>query len=59
MKKEWMKYAGSMQQLAYARAVVYREGRAGQMNAWEVKSGDLTFHVMAEKCLDVSDFSYK
>lgn len=59
MKKEWMKYAGSMQQLAYVRPVMYQEGRSESMNAWEVKSGDLSFHVMADKCLDVSDFSYK
>lgn len=59
MKQEWMKYSGSMQQLAYVRPVTYKEGRAAQLNAWEVKSGDLAFHVMADKCLDVSDFSYK
>ena len=59
MKKEWMKYAGSMQQLAYVRPVVYKEGRSEYMNAWEVKSGDLAFHVMADKSLDISDLSYK
>ena len=59
MKKEWMKYAGSMQQLAYVRPLTYREGRSEQMNAWEVKAGDLVFHAMADKCLDISDLSYK
>lgn len=59
MKKEWMKYAGSMQQLAYVRPVVYGEGRSEGMNAWEIKSGDISFHIMGDKCLDLSDFSYK
>ncbi len=59
MKKDWMKYTGSMQQLAYIRPLTYREGRSEQMNAWEVKAGDLAFHVMADKCLDISDLSYK
>lgn len=59
MKKEWMRYVGSMQQMAYVRPIVYKEGRSEYMNAWEVKSGDLSFHVMADKCLDVSDFSFK
>ena len=59
MKKEWMKYAGSMQQLAYVRPLAYKEGRAENMNAWEIKSGHMAFHVMADKCLDISDLSYK
>lgn len=59
MKKELMKYTGSMQQLAYVRPIEYQEGRSGKMSAWEVKSGDLLFHVMADKCLDLSDLSYK
>ena len=29
------------------------------MNAWEIKSGHMAFHVMADKCLDISDLSYK
>lgn len=59
MEKHLMKYVGSMQQLAYVRPIEYKDGRSGKMNAWEVKSGDLHFHVMADKCLDISDFSYK
>lgn len=57
-KKAVMKYVGSMQQLAYVRPVTYTEGRAA-MRAFEVKSGDLDFHVMVDKCLDICEFSYK
>lgn len=58
-KQEFMKYTGSLQQLAYVRPMQYMEGRAKGMRAYEVKCGNLSFHVMADKCLDISDFSYK
>ena len=58
-KQEFMKYTGSLQQLAYVRPMHYMEGRAKGMRAYEVKCGNLSFHVMADKCLDISDFSYK
>jgi hypothetical protein len=48
-----------MQQLAYIRPVRYGEGRAGNMNAFEVKNGALSYHVMADKCLDIPELSYK
>ena len=59
MKKKSMRYVGSMQQLAYVRPIQYREGRSEGLNAWEIKAGDLAFHVMADKCLDISEMSYK
>lgn len=58
-KEELFKKVGSLQQVAYVRPFVYKEGRSEQMNAYEVKSGDITFHVMADKCMDISDLSYK
>ena len=58
-KRELFQKIGSLQQLVYARPVVYREGRSEWMNAIEVKCGDLSFHAQTDKCLDLSDFSYK
>ncbi len=58
-KKELFKRIGSIQQLAYARPVVYREGRSEWMNAVEVKCGDLFFHSQTDKCMDLADLSYK
>lgn len=58
-KKEFHRYVGSMQQVAYIRPIEYQEGRSSQLKAFEIKSGDLHFHVISDKCLDISDFSYK
>lgn len=58
-KKDLMKYCGSLQQLIYARPLIYKEGRAEHMNAIEAKCGDLTFHCAADKALDITDFAYK
>lgn len=57
-KKEFMKYAGSIQQIAYARPFVYSEGRSSGLKAFDVKNGKISFRVLADKCLDVSEFSY-
>ena len=59
MKQDLMRYTGNMQQIAYVRPVFYGEGRAAGMKAYEVKCGDFMFHAMADKCLDISDLSYK
>ncbi len=58
-KKELFKKIGSLQQLVYARPIAYREGRSEWMNAVEVKCGNLAFHSQLDKCLDLSDLSYK
>ena len=57
MDKKLMKYCGSLQQMVYARPIVYKEGRAEHMNAIEAKCGDIFFHSAADKALDVTDFS--
>lgn len=57
-QKTTMKYAGSMQQLAYVRPIAFTEGRAA-MHAFAVKNGCLSFTVMADKCLDIGELSYK
>lgn len=59
MNNKLMKYCGSIQQMIYARPITYKEGRAEHMNAIEAKCGDISFHAMADKALDISDFSYK
>ncbi len=57
-KKTLMKYTGSLQQAAYVRPVRYTEGRA-VMDAFQIKNGSLMFTVMADKCLDIGELSYK
>ena len=59
VKSEMMKYAGSMQQAAYVRPVTYAEGSARGLAAWDVKNGPMSFRVLADKCLDVGEFSYR
>lgn len=58
-KQALLAHVGSMQQVAYVRPVTYREGRAGSMNAYQVKNGDMTFLALADKCLDVGELTYK
>ncbi|UWP60800.1 aldose 1-epimerase family protein [Ruminococcus gauvreauii] len=58
-KYDTMRYVGSMQQMAFVRPVTYEEGRAAGMKAYDVKSGDLRFTLLADKCLDIAEFSYK
>lgn len=58
MKSELMKYAGSIQQLAYVRPIIYSEGRSSGLKAFDVKNGKMSFRVLADKCLDISEFSY-
>ena len=58
MKSEIMKHAGSIQQAAYVRPIAYTEGRSGGLKAFDVKNGKISFRVLADKCLDVSELSY-
>ena len=57
-KKDLMKFAGSLQQAAYVRPIEYEEGRSKNLKAYDVKNGKISFRVLADKCLDVSEFSY-
>jgi hypothetical protein len=59
MDIEQRKYVGNTQQLYSARVVRFQEGRADGMKAIIVKNGSLEFTVMADKCLDVAELSYK
>ncbi|MDO4344755.1 MAG: aldose 1-epimerase family protein [Eubacteriales bacterium] len=58
-KKKLYQYIGNMQQLAYVRPVECEEGRAENMKVLQVKNGPLSYQVMADKCLDVAEVSYK
>ena len=59
IKSDLMKYMGSMQQAAYIRPLTYAEGRSTGLKAYEVKNGPLCYKVLADKCLDVGELSYK
>jgi hypothetical protein len=60
MKKEdLLRHVGSMQQVASVRRVAYGEGRARDLGAIEVVNGPMRFTTMADKCLDISELSYK
>ncbi len=59
MKIEEKEYVGSTQQLFSARVVRFQEGRSDQMKAVIVKNAALSFTVMADKCLDIAELSYK
>lgn len=43
VRKELMSYVGSAQQLMSVRPVVYKEGRAEGLQAYEVKNDRLSF----------------
>lgn len=58
-KIEKAKYCGNIQQEAFVRQIRYCDGRADGMKAYDVKNGFLRFQAMADKCLDICDFSYK
>ena len=57
-KCDLLKHTGSMQQLAYVRPISYSEGRSSNLKAFDVKNNKMSFRVLADKCLDVSEFSY-
>ena len=58
-KSSLMKYMGSMQQAAFVRPLTYAEGRSTGLKAYEVKNGPLCYKLLADKCLDMGELSYK
>lgn len=58
-RKELLRYVGSMQQLVSVRPVLYREGRAQGLQAYEVKNAQLSFTVMTDKCLDIAEVNWR
>ena len=59
MPGELMQKVGSIQQTAFVRALDFSEGRAKGMRAYDVKNGFMRFQVLADKCLDISEFSWR
>ena len=58
-KSDLMKYMGSMQQVACIRPLTYTEGRSTGLKAYEVRNGLLCYRLLADKCLDMSELSYR
>ena len=58
-KHEILSYVGNMQQVASIQPVSYTEGLAKGLGAYLIRNGDLSFTVMHDKCLDISQLSYK
>ena len=58
-RQSLLKKVGSLQQLAYVRPITYQEGRSSGLRAFDVKNGALEYQVLADKCLDVGQLSYK
>ena len=58
-KRELLARVGSVQQVASVRPVTYREGRADGLTAYAVRNGPLAFDVLADKGLDIGEFSYR
>lgn len=58
-KRTVLSYIGSMQQLASVRPVVFQEGRAANLPAYNVKNGNIAFDVLCGKSLDLADFTFK
>lgn len=58
-KQDFMKYLGSMQQVASVRPAVYAEGRSSGLKVYEMKNGCLSCQILADKCLDIGSISYK
>jgi len=57
--KEQLRKTGNMEQLAHVREVQYLDGPAKGLRAYQVRNGNLTFTVEADKCLDLAELSYK
>ena len=55
----FLKKVGNMQQVASVRPVTYEEGRAKNLKVYDVKNGSLRFQLLADKCLDIGECSYK
>lgn len=58
-KQELLRRVGSMQQAASLRPVLFQEGRAGWLRAYELKNGPMSMTILADKCLDVAELSFR
>jgi len=58
-KSDILSYVGNMQQIAFVRPLTYDEGQAKGLGAYHIKNGDLSLTLLRDKCLDISELSYK
>lgn len=58
-KENLLRKVGHMSQLAYARNILYCDGRAKNLAAILVKNGPLQFVIAKDKCMDIIELSYK
>lgn len=58
-RTEILKKVGNLHQLIDVKPITYREGRADNMSAWQVKNGPLQFTIMKDKCLDIAELTYR
>lgn len=58
-KSRLMKKVGNLHQVIDVVPVTYRDGRADNLSAWQIKNGPLAFTVMKDKCLDIAELSYR
>lgn len=58
-KKELLRQVGHIGQVAGVSPSVMGEGPAAGMKVFDVKNGRLRFQVMADKCLDIAQLSYR
>ena len=58
-RTDLLRYTGNLQQIAYARRICYDEGRARGLHAVEVVNGPMRFGIMLDKCMDVSELSWR
>lgn len=56
---DFLKKVGNIQQTAAVRKIEFQEGRARGIQGFDIKNGPLRFQVMGDKCLDISELSYK
>lgn len=57
-RADLLRHVGNIQQVAYVRPVTYTDGRSNGLKAYDVKNGKMKFTLLADKCLDMGEFSY-
>ncbi len=58
-REEYLRYVGSLQQMAYVRQYIAEEGRAAHMRCVEVKNDAMRFLVLGDKALDIGQLEYR
>lgn len=58
-KSQLLSHCGNLEQMAGIRQVTIEGGVRERLRALEVKSGPISFNVLADKAMDIADFSYK